>query len=115
MKENSSEQLIDKKELRKMFVEEYLIHLEKRRLVEVGKIATVLHGPFTHIGLIVTEIREDGTVLVLPSPDSKEPVEFKENEIWNFDDYKEAFEKALQKYPFTTKELGVEIPNAMNN
>ena len=116
MKENLLENAgVSKKELRKIFVEGYLLGLKNRRPIEVNKIATVLHGQYAHQGLMVVGVKEDGDVSVLPTPESDQPVDFKQSEIWDFDDYHNAFKAALDKYKFTTEELGVDIPDSMNN
>lgn len=115
MRENLPENLPSRDDLREKFIEEYLLRLENKQPIKIGEIVVVLHGPYALQGMMVEKTTDKETVFVLPSPESKEAIEFKVSEVYTFDDYHNALKVALDRYKFTTKELGVDIPDAMKN
>ena len=115
MKENLAENPANRSELRKIVLEKILMGMEERKSPEINRLATVLHGPHAHKGLMVIGRKEDGSVLALPSPESETPIELGPDEVWHYDDYEDAYRKSLETYPFTAEELGTKWPDSMGN
>src|SRR3989344_7736854 len=90
--------------LRKKTLEDHLASLDNKRPIEKGRVSTMTKGPYAHTGVMVIEINNDGSALILPTPESIKPETVQASELWAFADYDDAFQVALKKHPFTQEE-----------
>lgn len=104
MKENFEQPALPE-DLRKKEVKIYLSSLTHKRPILENEIVTMVEGKYANKGLKVVMKNIDGTVSILPTPESTEPETVQENELFDFEDFNDAYRAALEKFPFTTEEL----------
>jgi hypothetical protein len=82
------------KQFRTGVIEDALSSLEQKKAFGPGDLVTILGGPYAHQGLMVVEVREDGVTRIAPAPNFP-TVEIQTDKLFHFDDYHDAFRKAL--------------------